>query len=133
MQHQVEQQRLPIFKSLANGIPVPRVEEQRLPIFKSLANGIPVLQFQETGETRRQKIIDEILVLLRSLNIHENIAQRKRVDRLYFVELDTIGHEILFDKHGIKENSRGILVGGGKRIAKSKSKSKSKKRIYKVY
>ena len=127
-QPQVEQRRLPIFKSLSQGIPVP-VEQRRLPIFKSLSQGIPVPQVQETGETRRQKIIDEILELLRSLNRDENIAQRKEVNRLYFVELDTIGHEILFHKYGIKENGRGILVGGGKRMTKSKSKSKKQKCI----
>jgi len=108
-----------------------------LPIFVSLANGISVPQVQETGETRRQKIIEEIMRLLRSLNIHENIKQRKEVDGLYIVELDDIGRKTLFDKYGIKENSRGILVGSGKRMTKSKSKSKSKskkqKRIYKVY
>lgn len=128
-QPHVEQRRLPIFISLANGTSVPRVEEQRLPIFESLSQGIPVLQFKETEEMRREELIRVILALLRSLNRRENIAQRKEVNRLYFVELDTIGHEILFHKYGIKENGRGILVGGGKRMTKSKSKSKKQKCI----
>ena len=54
-QPHVEQRRLPIFISLANGTSVPRVEEQRLPIFESLSQGIPVLQFKETEEMRREE------------------------------------------------------------------------------
>ena len=73
-----------------------------LPIFASLSQGIPVLQFKETEEMRREELIRVILVLLRSLNRRENIAQRKRVDRLYSVELDDIGRKTLFDNYGIK-------------------------------
>ena len=51
---------------------------------------------------------------------------REIVTTLYFDKLDDAGRKILLDKYGIKENSRGILVGGGKRMTKSKSKSKSK-------
>jgi len=71
------------------------------------------------------------VILNKLFNKHVSGADtlREIVTTLYFDKLDDTGRKILLDEHGIKENSRGILVGGGKRMTKSKSKSKSKSKF----
>ena len=155
MQPQDEQRRLPIFESLANGIPVPQVQDLQFEFDTPSACASAF----ETEEMRRTTLVNRIMELMTLLNVNENmlvlhlndssrgildklfnkhvkdaIFLREIVTTLYFDKLDDIGRKMLFDKHGIRVNRHGRLVVGGKRMkrmtkSKSKSKSKSKKRI----
>ena len=76
-------------------------------------------------------IPDHRVILNKLFNKHVSgtVTLREIVTTLYFDKLDDAGRKILFDKYGIKENSRGIVMGGGKRMTKSKSKSYRKKSV----